>query len=243
MQVPETLREAAIKKDNWTTQQKNIVKTLETLRDDLNVDGWDQLAKIYFLQGDEEDPEAHLAGVLPTHPLLDLQGGYANGMRVSEAVHGLVVASEGYRHLFFEEAMERNPGMLDRLKVTLGERGFDVKDLGDEKLKKAAEKVYDLDILPSLGPPADLPAPMRAEVRTVSAVLRDGTTINVGCTRDKDDQSKDDYTSITSSQGLVGLRIPTAMYLFLHDLYPDGETKDPVQAVSDYQTLKALEDD
>jgi hypothetical protein len=227
-----------IPQENWTDQHKSLVKTLETLVGDLNTQGWDQPGRIYFLDEPTEDPQVALAGIIPTHPVADLQAAYNEGFRVPPETLGLVVSHEGYRHLTAEEVWERNPEMFERLKAYLVERGHDLTDVPVEQIKGYVKDHYYNTILPQLSAPGAMPDHMRAEIRVVNAMLRDGTCILVGQSRGKDDLR----VNVLKPGQFVRQGVPTALYLFIHNLFPDSENKDPMQAVADYEALKEMEE-
>lgn len=230
-------RPQEVPQEEWTPQVQSLKATLQTLLSDLNTEGWDLPAKIYFLEEPADDPQLVLSGILPNHPTIDLQGAFRAGMRVRPDVLGLVVASEAWRHLTADELFERKPDMLQRLKDSMIEQGFDLTGVPDEALREMTKNHYYERVLPNLGPAGTMPDEMRVELRHVSAVLRDGTSLAVAQSRDKDDVQ----FQVFPEGGFANSGVPTAMYLFLHGLFPDAETEDPMQSVADYLALQEIE--
>lgn len=220
--------------DQLTPQQESILKQLETLVYDLEVEGWDIDSRIYFIQ-DDNSPFLHFAGIMPTHPIDDMIGGFDQGLRVPPDALGLAIAGEGYRHLSFEEVIERAPEMLPRI-LDMAEQKSGARPDEDLTLEVGKNHYYDV-IIPRLPGPSEMPDHMRAEMRIITAVLRDGTGLHVTRSR-----GKDDITRLARTKECLRYEgIPGSMYLFLHGLRPEV-VEDPVQAVSDYQLLKAMEE-
>lgn len=221
-----------------TERTEAIERALETLDNDLEVLGWDQPSRLYFLEGDLSDPTCRLAGIMPTYPPADMLAAYDQGARVPEGTQGLMCSTEGYRHLFFEEVLERGPEMFE------GFRKQAEKDLkrsiSKEEFEKAARSYYENEILRKMPGPANLPDDKRVEVRTLVLVFKDGTTMHYA--RDRGSDKGIHYEVSHDPESLARVRVPSAMYLFLHGVRPDGEHPDPMQAVKDVETLKYLSD-
>jgi hypothetical protein len=215
-------------------QHANILKSLETTARDLDTLGWDLPSRLYYLVDDVNDPALRLVGQLPTHPMSDLIAGYEAGARVPTDACGIALAHEAYRHLTFDELLERQPSMLESIKAS-AERELRIK-IDPDEVKQRASDYYHQAMIPRLPMPRHLPPNMRAEIRMVCAVLRDGTLLNHQHTRGTDDH----HGQVEPRDVLVQGRIPTAMYLFLSGVRPDGDCPDPFTVVSDYQTVEAL---
>lgn len=215
-------------------RNQNILKTLHSLSADLDAMGWDQPARIYHLIEDENDPIARLAGILPTYPPDDMLAAYDQGMRMLPGkVFGLVIASEGYRHLFIEEVMERNPQMKDRILEAVAEGNATIDP---EEVEEVLARHYYDHMVPKLPSPSQMPPFMRCEVRMVCAVLLDGTTITHSSSKEKDDADG----SVIPRELITQQRIPCAMYMFLHGVRPDADCPDPLTVVEDHKTLEVL---
>lgn len=232
--VQKMMAEAVIPPESQTPQQQNLLKTLEQLAGDLEIEGWDKPARIYFINTPEDDPALRLMGYMGGFPPDDLLAAYAHGVRVDDDALGLVVASEGVRHLYWEELLERKPDMISRIQEAMKNEGIEASE---EQIEESSRDYYYGTILPQLPAPMEVPEDMRSEVRTLVAVMRDGHIVTGHKTRGKPDFQG----HATTKQAMAPQSVPTSMYLFLHGLQPDPNHPDPVQAVEDYLAIKDLE--
>ncbi len=238
MTIPEDLKQildrAAIPLESRTPQMQNLTKTLVTLLDDLEVEGWDhQPGRIYHVVEPKDDPIVKLAGLMPHGPAVDIPAAYKQGTRVPPTVFGLVIAGLMLRHLSFDEVLAVSPDAVPKIRAALERDGIAVNE---ETIKQQCEDYYNDSIIPSLPRPAEMPADLRAPVRTICAVLKDGTSFNISRNR-----NQDPIVDVFGDEAITPLGLPTTLYLFLHGLEPDGENPDPLQAVADFYTLQAIE--
>lgn len=215
-------------------QHANILKSMDALTRDLDSLGWDLPARLYYLVDDETDPTFRLVGQLPTHPCVDLEAGFDVGNRVPAEAHGIALAHETYRHLFFDELLERNPEMLDRIKQSAEREQHTEISEGESYARASA--YYQEFMIPRLPAPSMLPENMRVEERFICTVLRNGDHLIHRQIRGTDKHAG----RVEPKDALPGGKIPTSLYMFLNGIRPDADCEDPYMVVSDYLTLEAL---
>lgn len=212
---------------------RHIIVTLETMRTDLQTIG-KVPSRIYALVGDAGDPHAQLLGQMPIDPTVDIPAAYDKGFRLPAEAHGVAIVTPGFRHLRYEEAVERNPMLISRMRASMEMENA----VPDERLKLEFEKRYYTQVLPGLPAAGSLPPFMRVEVSAAAAVLRDGRNYFIHGDVDGDNP----VAQIFDGSNLAGLQVSKVMYMLLHGVRPDVKCEDPRQVVSDFKTVQALAD-
>lgn len=190
-------------------------KLLTTVENDLDALGWDQPIGIYVIAGKVEDPHLELVLNLDagTHPCDALQRLYDMGLRISDKALGLVVASEGYRHLDVDEL----PGGVGK-QIRDSCREF-FPEYTDEEIEREVQKAY-FNILRRAPGPASMPNELRREVRTVTAVFRDGSVAMIARTRDEEPGP-----AHVGAQASGGGNVPESMLSMLRGERPKYNTE------------------
>lgn len=187
----------------------NFHKALKILNSDLDVVGWDQPHKFYAIKGDRNDPQFELLCELPldTHPAEFLQ--FMHQMSVAGKLDpmpkdsiGLLLVNEGWRHLKLEELEALNAGVVAKMRAAANALG-----LGEDAVRENYQKAI------MLRRPSEMPPQLRREMRTMTAVLRDGTTLGSIQDRDGEFMADDGYD--------IGGRIPDAMKRFVAGQEPE----------------------
>jgi hypothetical protein len=222
-----------IPEENWTTQHRNLAKSLTTLLDDLDYLGWDQPIGFYALTDDADDPTLKLKGKCFGDPASALIMIYNAGFRVEEEALGLAVVHEAYRHLTFDELHATHPDAIESLVDAMKIDGIEVPE---DDVLNACQNYYYNSVIHILPPPSELPDDMSKASRIVGAVLRDGCCLTVSRARGET-KAEVNFWDKCEDMGLY----PKMLYLFLHGLQPDPDCELPLQAVADFKVLQGMD--
>jgi len=207
---------------------------LKDLADDLANQGWDLPSKMYALKGDPNDPLVELIGQLPGDPAESMLAGFDSGFRYPEDSFGMVMAVEGWRPLSVDELLEARPTLVEGVKKQYEQQKGE--PIEESRVREAVESFHERFI--AAFPPAALPPFLRWDVRNLYAVLRDGTTVSLIHSKDKDDHDFEHKT--VAEEAREGSQAPSYMYLLMHNLRPET-VEDPMKSVREYQALSALD--
>lgn len=144
-------------------------KSMLILEGDLEVLGWDQPPRLYALLGEENDWRLELVTSMTGHPVEFMQMMVATG-RFSDDVKGVAVATEGWRHIHWDEFKEKHPDTWEKIQAVAETLGLPM----DEAEKRARDMFHEActQIRPS-------DSPERIEIRNLMVVMRDGRTMGV----------------------------------------------------------------
>lgn len=197
--------------------------------------------RLYTITGDAQDPETHFVGNIPNQfPLIaSLHAAYdAKSIQLDDSVLGVALAGTAVRHLTFQEYMERDPDMLERvLQRVRDDNEVDMKNF--EKFDKVAtnmlERYYMAKVVPNLPPPPNMPENMRVRAVVVSVLMKDGLSFlinsNSGRGR-KMDLEAIDRDTIAANQDF------NMMWQFMHGVRPES-TDNPFARVKEFALLKS----
>lgn len=167
--------------------------------------GWDQVPRLYLIEGSEVEPTFRPFVEVVGHPCDVLQQMWHEGVRVPEATIGLALIVEGERHLRTAELEVRAPASYaDLLKTAAEQHGGDL-----DAIQVAVETAWTQTCAEVS--PLSMPENFRVHVRNSVAVLHTGWTLMVIRDRGGDPEVLDPVPP----KRLAESRVPDFMWQFL----------------------------
>jgi hypothetical protein len=172
------------------TETDPIVESLRILERDFEARGWDLPAAFFEIHGAiDEDPHFQKIAELDD-PLADLIK-LAMFNTPPDEITGLVIIHEGYATADYSDVKGTPIGeeLIRQFNVILDANRF---NWSNEKIEQALSDYWQdiIEVLvPTVGSISDLPEGMYKEIRTVTAVARDGRAVGLWRTRGDGDDS------------------------------------------------------
>lgn len=180
-----------------------LLLKLEALLEEI---GWKQPARMYLIEGSNQEPELVPLANFDGHPCDALRDLWASGHRAGDAI-ALALVVEGVRHLRYEEVEERAPQMFASLHTDV-----DLKE--GEELETVVRNGWEQ--LASDTSAAQMPPSLQVQIRNSVAVTLDGWTIMVV----RDQGGEPEVLDPVPPKRLELSRVPHFMWLFLTDQEP-----------------------
>jgi hypothetical protein len=175
-----------------------IAKSLLILESDLAALGWDQPAALYEVHGDFDDDPTFVKLAELTDPRYDLMA-MAASVRAGDAITGLVLATEAWRPITYDEALvsqdEELQSMVEFIQTVILPAGIRLQEqFGETHIdpEKALREAWMKAIVETChGHIGNLPDRLKREIRTLIAVNRRGEVLGANRARGEEPELTD----------------------------------------------------